>query len=371
MKSSYYIFGAHPRGYTMYQYLRTLEPDRKILGFLFDNEEINPEEIEGVKVYDLKVITSDELDTDAVVFRATRGVFHEHIKEVLKNFGFSEENIIPVTPAFDMDLRNKYVQRVFENEGRVFEKLLPGESVESYPVTDSDDSHPECCIYVAKTVFDKDFSENVSLKKYESIIQVGTELTESRLTDAVCFDNDGENISTKNKQFCELTALYWIWKHADQDIIGLEHWRRRFLLPDNWIELFEKDEIDVILPVPLCVMPSLEENYRGRHVSEVWDRAMKILEELHPEDAEAAGRYFREHNLYSPCNMMIARKDILKEYCSWVFPVLLRLNEEIGALEDSYQNRYPGFLSERLLNYYLDSRRDNFHIVYADKSFLS
>ena len=365
----YYIFGAHPRGYTMYQYLRTLKPEKENLGFLFDNEEKNPEEIEGVKVYDLKTITSDELDTEAIVYLATRGIFHEHIKEALINIGFSRDNIIPVTPSLDMDLRNKYVQRVFANEGRVFEKLIVGEASDSANVYDS--NLPECCVYVAKTVFDKDFSKEVPLKKFESIIQAGTGMTEDRLPDAEAFDNDGENISSKNKQFCELTALYWIWKHAAQDIIGLEHWRRRFLLPDNWIELFQKNRIDVILPVPLCVMPSLEENYRGRHVSEVWDRAMKILEELHPEDAEPAERYFKEHNLYSPCNMMIARKDIMTKYCSWLFPVLLRLNEEIGNLDDAYQNRYPGFLSERLLNYYLEAHRDTYQIVYADKSFLS
>ena len=62
---------------------------------------------------DLKENAADELDIDAVVFIATRGVFHEHIKEVLTNDGFSEGNIIPVTPMLDIDLRNKYVQRVF------------------------------------------------------------------------------------------------------------------------------------------------------------------------------------------------------------------------------------------------------------------
>ena len=76
MKNNYYIFGAHPRGYTMYQYLRTLEPDRKNLGFLFDNEEKNPGEIEGVRVYDLGNTDPGNLDLGAVVYIATRGIFH-------------------------------------------------------------------------------------------------------------------------------------------------------------------------------------------------------------------------------------------------------------------------------------------------------
>ena len=41
-------------------------------------------------------------------------------------------------------------------------------------------------------------------------------------------DNTGDNISAKNPNYCELTALYWAWKNLDCEYIGLCHYRRYF-----------------------------------------------------------------------------------------------------------------------------------------------
>ena len=104
---NYYIFGAHPRAYTLHQYLKTLKPERNILGFFYNNDEENPEEIEGIQVINLKR-KDVELDCSSEVFIATRGIYHEKIINYLKEFGF--EKITSVTPQMDTELRNQYVK---------------------------------------------------------------------------------------------------------------------------------------------------------------------------------------------------------------------------------------------------------------------
>ncbi len=56
-------------------------------------------------------------------------------------------------------------------------------------------------------------------------IQVGRALASTTLP--MRGDDTGDNISSKNREYCELTALYWAWKNdPDAAWIGFMHYRR-------------------------------------------------------------------------------------------------------------------------------------------------
>lgn len=224
-------------------------------------------------------------------------------------------------------------------------------------------------IYVAGSIFDKPLQDSYTFIKEESVLQVGAALTDKRISAEAFLDCKGENISRKNKQFCELTGLYWIWKNACEDYVGLVHYRRHFLLPDNWLERMAGNKVDAILPVPLYVAPSIAGNYKERHIASDWDYLMEYFLINLPEEYEAADRFF-SGNLYSPCNMLIARKEVLDQLCEWIFPILFAVAAHGGEKEDPYLNRYPGFISERLITYFFETQRENYRVVYANKNFL-
>lgn len=354
-----YIAGAGSRGVTMAKYLTYLDKDVEIKAYLYDNDEKNPMEIEGVPV--LNISKKVYLNNEYPVYIATRGVNQEKLKNSLKLYGMKE--IIPVDVQLDMEYRNAFIKKYYQSIGKRYNKILynPNEA-------GKDNAGYTSCIYVASSAFDGELKEKYKKEEYEKVIQVGTALTGQRIN-ADYFDNEGCNISDKNKQYCELTGLYWIWKHAKEDYVGLAHYRRHFLLPQNWLDIVKNQNIDVILPVPLYVSSSLAENYCDRHVAEDWNILMEYVYKNNNSEYEKINLFF-EGNLYSPCNMVIAKRKIICEFCEWLFPILDAVVKSVGEHKDLYQNRYPGFMAERLMTYYFETKSEKYHIAYADKSFL-
>ncbi len=374
MKKKIYIFGAHSRARTLATYLCFLDEDIHIEAYFYDNDEKNPENIGEIPVFKVNGtmdINALNLSLDYPVYIGTRGIFHKKITEMLTEIGFKV--IYPVTVEMDLMLRNQYLEKYYSSIGREFIKL---DKLQEFPVSAFKDSEVinkiSASVYTVKSPFDRPLQQEYSIASYEKEIYVGAVFAENSLPllpKNALRDNEGENISEKNKQFCELTALYWIWKHAREDILGLVHYRRHFLFPKNWKECMLNNQVDVILPVPLYVAPTVEENFKSRHDPSDWEFMMQYLKDNFPENYQAACRFFKG-NLYSPCNMFVMKRDVLDALCSWLFPILFKVAEHGGEKDNSYLNRYPGFISERLISLYFEINREKFKLVYADKNFL-
>lgn len=383
-----YIIGAHSRAQTLAVYLRYLYKDISVEAFLVNNEERNSRCIEGVPVIQLTGLSSSsgedsspgaealsghnkyiELHTEYPVYIGTRGIYHEKLISELQQYGFKE--IYPVTVELDMRLRNAYLKKYFAEIGREYIKIDDLDQVNGADKMDRLSARQlSRMVYVVRSIADKTLQQPYKLADYEKEIQAGAALTEMRLSDGILTDASGVNISSWNKQFCELTVLYWIWKNAVKDVVGMVHYRRHFILPADWCERLETYSIDVILPTPLYVAPSIAGNYNSRHDPSDWEYMREYLKEQDEKFFQDAEDFFGG-NLYSPCNMFVMRKNVLNDLCEWLFPVLEAVAAHGGQKEDNYLNRYPGFISERLISYFFERYRNRYKVVYADKNFLS
>jgi hypothetical protein len=365
MERKIYIVGAHSRAQTLAAYLEKLYPEMAVEAYLYDNDEPNPQKIGNTPVLPLEERSG--LHTDYTVYIGTRGVFHKKILTRLEEMGFRE--IIPVTAALDRWLRNTYLERYFAEVGREFVKIddlkMDGDGADGCGTSANIE---DATIYVVRSAGDAPLETPYLTAPYEKEIQAGAALTGKRLFEGILTDHTGDNISAQNRQFCELTALYWLWKHPREEVLGLAHYRRHFLLPKDWQQRMGLHKLDAILPTPLYVAPSVADNYKNRHDPRDWEYMMELIRQQGCEEYEEAKAFFGR-NLYSPCNMFIMRREVLDDLCQWMFPILFAAAKKTGEKSDVYQNRYPGFLSERLMSFFFERHRERFRVVYADKNF--
>lgn len=194
---------------------------------------------------------------------------------------------------------------------------------------------------------------------YEVPIQTGAALSDAILSPIR--DNTGDNISTQNRTFCELTALYWIWKNDHHAIKGLSHYRRRFITTAERIETALTSH-DLILPPPYYFRDSLLNEYRKFHIFSDLERVTQIAESLTPDIHPILCRVMESNQLF-PYNMWIAPEAIWNDYCEWLFQILFLAEKEIDLTgRTPYQQRVFGFLSERLFNVYIAYKKLTYDI---------
>ncbi|MEI3435711.1 MAG: DUF4422 domain-containing protein [Clostridia bacterium] len=183
-------------------------------------------------------------------------------------------------------------------------------------------------------------------------------------------DSEGENISNKNPYYCELTGLYWAWKNLEADYIGLVHYRRYFTknvkIPKNEKEKFKNvlskkeadkilDKVDVILPRKRrYYIENMYDHYKHTLYIEPLDKTREIIEEKYPEYLEEFEKLHQRTSAHM-FNMLIMKKEILNDYCNWLFDILFELEKRVDSSQyDTFHSRFYGRVSELLLDVWIN-----------------
>ncbi len=193
----------------------------------------------------------------------------------------------------------------------------------------------------------------------------------------VAGDNTDDNISEKNKEYCELTVQYHAWKNTDLDAYGFCHYRRFFCFNDKvkepylvfgkmskkqqkkylgTEEIIEKavSENDIIVPRGELFDSDVRTYYglAKNHYSEDLTLFEEILSEKNPGLVPFMNEFFSQNREYF-CNMFIMKKQFFNEYCSLLFPILEEFDKR-KTLHGSFQSdRTDGYLAERFVGIYL------------------
>lgn len=176
-------------------------------------------------------------------------------------------------------------------------------------------------------------------------------------------DNTGDNISNKNKSYCELTGIYWVWKNSTSKVIGVDHYRRFFVKNENSPELLSEDDIKRILKKYNIIMPKRDPNiftnktaaqfFGDQHDPLVWTLCRDLIKEKFPTYLNDFDWFSRQKTGYV-FNMFIGQKDLLDGYFEWLFQILDALEKEIDlSVYNDYNKRMYGFVAERLINIWI------------------
>ena len=283
----------------------------------------NPEEIDGIPV-----VPIDTISTDTFIVLGITELIQQEVVPYLDAHGY--KNYYPLTQHEEHLLMSEYYKSV---------GLFPvvsdaAEAADAACESDTDDAtaakklnqrfsqNIDFTMYEVRNDKDKPLSYHPEMYSYEIPIQAGAAIAEKSIADVK--DNTGINISEKNRMYCEMSAVYWIWKNTNHDWIGIEHYRRHLLVKPEMLG----DDIDAIMPLPYICYPHEMAQFLRFTTENVKDAMFRALEALHPEEFEDYKKILYGKYQYT-YDLVCARKSVFDDYCAWFFEITEYM-EEIG-----------------------------------------
>ena len=354
------IYGAQGYALGAYEAVKTLYSKRVIPCFMVSNMGNNASMLGNIPVREIADVSSElsqnQKDNLEVIIATPENV-QPDIEETLENYGFKHYS------RLDSE-RWGELMKMFHIK---LDRFLP---LSALPVGYN---KPFTRIYMAKSHVDRPLKNPPALPEYVYPIQAGASMTDVRIADIT--DNKGENISDKNVNYSELSALYWVWKNKlcktgipegeDGQYYGLAQYRRMLVFSDDDLLRLPDNDVDAVLPYPMPYEPNIHAHHE-RYLKEVdWNALLTALQELQPEYAAYFPQVLEQQYLYN-YNVVLAKKVVLREYCEWLFPILERTEELSDPKGCDRHDRYIGYMGETLETLYFIKNADKLNVVHTE-----
>lgn len=179
-------------------------------------------------------------------------------------------------------------------------------------------------------------------------------------------DDEGENISEKNSNYNELTAIYWAWKNLKSvEAIGLVHYRRLFASDRYKNVPITKNEVEELLENNSVILPKKrnyyietnESHYIHAHNNVPLNELKQLIKENYSEYYKSFEEVMGSHKAHM-FNMFIMKKPVFDNYASFIFSILSDLEKRIDISSFSIQEaRVYGYLSELLMDVWIKKNK--------------
>jgi hypothetical protein len=342
--SKFILYGAQVVTYGAYVAIKHLS-GRVPECFVVSSSDGNPAEIDGLEVRTLNTCALDAKSTLVII--AVTELLQDEIAAMLQARGY--RHIFRLTAHEEHLLMSEY----FASIGRF---PLAGKAPDR---RSSAAGSGVFSLYEVRHHLDEPLRNRPELKPWEIPIQAGAEPASVKICEQT--DNGGDNISGKNKQYCEASAMYKVWKSASADWVGIEQYRRHLLVTPDMLS----DDIDVIMPLPYVCYPDSESQFR-RFVGEEVARALhKALKELHSDKYGIYARCLNDKYHYA-YNLIVAKKAVFDRFCEWAFNTTDYI--ERLALQSVKETRALAYTMEQLTSIYFIANLDKLTIKHAEKA---
>ena len=361
------IYGAQGIALGTYEALSAVSPETDIECFIVTSYDNNPKSLAGIPVLELgdyveRYSGNNRLENIKIIIATPEAVMDEIERSLLDN------GIVDIE-RMDSE-RYSDIWKEYQAKKGDFRPVC------SYPIVCDDNTRNDLTIFMARYHKDKPLTRELERQDCFREIQVGASNTSERIKSfwdgrEIITDNVGDNISAKNGNYSELTALFWLWKNKVQkagndsgSYWGLCHYRRQLdIKPDELNELGMRD-IDVVLPFPLPYEPDINAHHK-RYLSDAdWSAVLAALKELQPDYYHSLDEVFGNGYLYN-YNLIIAKGSVLDDYCSWLFPILERVEQLSSPKGSERSDRYIGYIAESLETLYFMKNREKLRIAHA------